>query len=222
MQNNFLKEVEDIIGYSFANKELLLRAITHASYANEHVGAQDYDRLEFLGDAVLGYVVGLTLYETYPQYQEGKLTKMRANIVDRVTIADAVNKLGLMKYVRVGAGNAGDNVLNSKKANCDIFESIIGAIVIDNNNNLKEAKKFILRNLGEKINSGVDSDFKSKVWEICAKKGQRAEIVTLSEERKGNFVHFTVALNIDGKEVARGKGSNKTNAAQDACKNFLR
>ena len=144
--NNYidLAEVEKIIGYSFNNKELLLRALTHSSFTNEHINQQNYERLEFLGDATLGYVIALYLYETYPNYNEGQLTKMRAGVVDRKTIAEIVNYLNIMSYVRAGSGNTAKDLSSSVKVKCDIFEAIIGAILIDNNNDIEKAKKVIL------------------------------------------------------------------------------
>ncbi|MGN1042900.1 MAG: ribonuclease III [Christensenellales bacterium] len=221
MQNNFYAEAEQKIGYSFKNKELLLRAFTHSSYTNEHKNVLNYERLEFLGDAVLGYVVGLYLYETFPDFSEGKLSKMRASVVDRTTIASVVTEMDIMKYVRVGAGSAQGDIKNSKKANCDIFEAIIGAIVIDNNDDLTEAKNFILRNLENKITPDNDDDYKTMVWELCAKRGDNAQIVTLKEGLDGLQKTFSVGLSINGRIVSEGEGHNKALAAKDACKKFL-
>lgn len=221
MLNNFCESIENKIGYVFTNKELLLRAFTHSSFVNEHKDAQSYERLEFLGDAILGYVVGLYLYETFPMYSEGKLTKIRAGVVDRKTIASIIDDLDIMKFVRVGAGNAQANVLESVKIHCDIFEAIIGAIVIDCNDDLKEAKKFILRYLVPKIELGCNVDYKSRVWEQCAKSNKKPQIVLIEETFVDNKPYFVVGLNINGKEVARGEGTNKAVASQNACKIYL-
>ncbi len=221
MQSNFINDVENKIGYKFSNKELLLRAFTHSTYANEHRDTQDYERLEFLGDAVLGYIIGLYLYETFPNYREGQLSKIRAGVVDRKTVSEVVSDMDIMKYVRVGAGNAEENVNHSVKTNCDIFEAIIGAIVIDCKDDLQEARKFILKYLVPKIGIGKNTDYKSQVWEICAKSGKKADITVIEHTLHDNLSHFVVALTIDGKEVMRGEGRNKTSAAQCACRKYL-
>lgn len=218
---DFCSDIENKIGYVFKNKELLLCAFTHSSYVNEHKNAVSYERLEFLGDAAMGYVVGLYLYETFPNYSEGRLSKIRANVVDRATISEIVTQLDIMKFMRVGAGNAEENIMRSKKNNCDLFEAIVGAIVMDNNTDLFEAKKFILRYLEPKIGMGRITDYKSKVWEECAKNGDTPTIVLLNERHSNNVAFFEVALLVNGVEVSRGTGGNKSIASQDACKNFL-
>ncbi len=221
LSNNDINEIENKIGYTFKNKELLVRAFTHSSFVNEHKNATDYERLEFLGDAVLGYIVGLYLYKTFPNYNEGKLTKIRANVVDRTTIASVVADMDIMKFVRVGAGNAEENILHSRKSNCDIFEAIIGAIVIDNDEDLTEAENFILHHLKSKIGMGNNSDYKSRVWEYCAKNGKKPEIILINEQHNAGSAYFQVALHVDGTEVSRGEGGNKGLASQDACKKFF-
>lgn len=222
MQSSFVKvaEIEDKIGYTFKNKELLVRAFTHTSYSNEHNDKDNYERFEFLGDAALGYVIGLYLYETYPLYDEGKLTKIRAGVVDRKTISEVVDSLDIIRYVRAGKGNASHDLASSVKVKCDIFEAIIGAIVIDNNNDLTCAKNFIIRFLESKIGASK-VDYKSTVLEKCAKNGQKAEFVINREEKDNNTV-FCAELMIDGTSVSTGEGHNIKSAEQSACKNFLK
>ena len=220
--NNYidLAEVEKIIGYSFNNKELLLRALTHSSFTNEHINQQNYERLEFLGDATLGYVIALYLYETYPNYNEGQLTKMRAGVVDRKTIAEIVNYLNIMSYVRAGSGNTAKDLSSSVKVKCDIFEAIIGAILIDNNNDIEKAKKVILGFLQNKVGKKSE-DYKSKLLELCAKSNKKAKFDITESIADNNSKLFTAKLYIDGKDVALGKGYNIKEAEQSACKKYF-
>lgn len=218
--SSFLKEIEDKIGYEFKNKELLMRAFTHSSYSNENRNAESYERLEFLGDATLGFVIGLFLYRTFPSYQEGRLSKIRAGMVDRNTIATVIESLDLIKYMRAGAGNASANLATSVKTKCDLFEAIIGAIVIDNDENIQKASEFIMRFLEEKVNY-VHDDYKSKVYEQCSRQGKTPEFKVKEKTNLGNKAHFTVALYIDGKKMTVGEGVNTKAAEQEACKAFL-
>ena len=135
-----LLEVENIIGYIFNDKNLLSRAFTHSSYANENKNSEDYERLEFLGDAILEYLVSLYLFETYPSKNEGSLSKMRANLVSAETLSAIIDDLGLINYVKVGSGNASENILKSEDVKCDIFEAIVGAIHLDSNKNIDVVK----------------------------------------------------------------------------------
>ncbi|MBR1746650.1 MAG: ribonuclease III [Clostridia bacterium] len=215
-----MQEIERIIGYTFKNKELLIRAFTHSSYANEHKNEESYERLEFLGDAVVNYVVGLFLYETFPTFGEGKLSKIRAGTVDRQTIAGVVDDCGLMKYMRTGRGSI--NLQNgfSTKVKCDLFESIIGAAVIDNNEDLTVAKRLVDRFLSDKIKLN-NTDYKSLLLEHCAKTSKNAEFILLKEGKTGDN-RFAMALLIDGQKVSEGSGPSKKEAEREAAKIYLK
>lgn len=220
MDKTALNEIETKIGYAFKNKELLLRAFTHSSYANEHKNSESYERLEFLGDATIGFAVGLYLYETFPNFSEGKLTKMRAGIVDRETISSVIDSLDMAKYLLVGNGEAAKNVANSVKAKCDLFEAIIGAVVIDNGGDIEKAANIALRFLKHKVNF-IKDDYKSKFMEYCAQNNLKCEFRhTIDQENENNEIFITEIL-IDGEVVAFGRGTNKKNAEKAACKNYF-
>ena len=222
MPNKFVNvaEIEQKIGYTFKNKELLVRAFTHTSYSNEHSNKDNYERLEFLGDAALGYVIGLYLYETYPGYDEGKLTKIRSGVVDRKTISEVVDALDIIRYVRAGNGNTGNDLSSSIKVKCDLFEAIIGAIVIDNNNDLSFAKDFILKYLESKV--GVHKeDYKSALLEKCAKSGRKVNFIINKQVDEDSNIVFIAELFIDGSLVSTGEGHNTKIAEQSACKNYF-
>lgn len=220
MNETALNEIEKKIGYAFKNKELLLRAFTHSSYANEHKNAESYERLEFLGDATIGFAVGLYLYETFPNFSEGKLTKMRAGIVDRETISSVIDELDVVKYLLVGKGDAAVNVVNSVKAKCDLFEAIIGAVVIDNDGDIEKASKLSVKFLKNKINC-VQDDYKSKFLEYCAQNSLKFEFRHTKRQENGKVETFITEISIDGKVVAVGTGSTKKNAEKAACKNYF-
>ena len=220
-QNNIvdISAVEAKIVYQFRNKELLMRALTHASYSNEH-NCESYERLEFIGDATLGYVIGLYLYETFPLFDEGKLTKLRAGIVDRKTISEVFDSLDIIMFVRAGKGTAPTDLASSIKVKCDVFEAIIGAIVIDNDNDPTSAKEFILKFLSNKISS-AKVDYKSKFLELCVKTGLKSEFIVKNIGKDSTETQFKVIIKIDGKDACCGLGHNIKSAEQDACKNYF-
>lgn len=215
-----IQSVEKKIGYEFTNKELLIRALTHSSYANEHKTSESYERLEFLGDAALNYIVGRYLYETFPTYDEGKLTKLRAGIVDRATVATVTEELELAKYLRTGAGDVGASLKGSVKTKCDLFEAVVGAIIVDCGGEMTAATEFVLDKLKNKATS-VREDYKSELFELCARKGKRAEFVVTERRNDPKLAFCRVRLVIDGEEVASGEGRNTKLAEQDASKNYL-
>ncbi len=215
-----LSEIEKKLGYAFKNKELLLRAFTHSSYTNENRNAESYERLEFLGDAAIGFAVGLYLYETFPNYPEGQLTKMRAGTVDRETVASVIDELDVIKFVRVGKGDAAHNVVNSVKAKCDLFEAIIGAVIIDNNGNIERASKLALRFLKPKIHC-VQDDYKSKFLEYCAKHNLKYEFKHTKRQNSEEVEIFVTEVLINGEIKAVGTGSTKKNAEKAACHNYF-
>lgn len=216
MESKIISLIETTIGYIFKDKELLLRAFTHSSFVNENQRFIDYERLEFVGDAALGYIVAAYLYNTYPTKPEGELTKLRANMVSATALSKVIDKLNLISYMRVGQGA---QVSESKNVKSDLFEAIIGAMVIDNGYNLEPSKKFIIKNLSELSNTLV-IDYKSKVLEYCAKKSYKAEFSLIKKEFKDNINYFTVALLVDGKEVATGEGASKKAAEKQAAMYF--
>ena len=220
MSTNDIVEIERIIGYSFKSKELLVRAFTHSSYVNEHKREESYERLEFLGDAALNYIVGLYLYDTFPSFAEGKLSKVRACTVDRETIAEVIDELGLLRFMRIGKGS-GDIVNGSSvKVKCDLFEAILGATVIDNGEDISVAKEIVEKFLLEKITLH-NSDYKSRLLEHCARSGQKAVFVVTKEGTVGPE-RFCISLLIDGKKVSEGVGENKKTAERAAAKSYLK
>lgn len=220
MGNNDIVEIEHIIGYTFRNKELLLRAFTHSSYANEHRNVTSYERLEFLGDAALGYITALDLYQTYPSYKEGQLSKIRAGTVDRNTIAGVVDEMDIVKFIKTGSGNAQDNIRTSVKAKCDLFEAIVGAIALDNDGKLDEATDFLKRFLFSHINLR-SKDYKSRLYELCSRENKEISFVVTGKTLNDNKPLFTVELHIDGEKICVGTGCNIKSAEQNASQIYF-
>ena len=138
-----MEKLEKNIGYEFRNKELLRRALTHSSYANERTGTGDNERLEFLGDSVLGFITAEYLFSTLKDRPEGELTKLRANAVCEKSLAVFAGEINLGEYILLGKGENMTGGRERPSILSDAFESVIAAIYLDGG--MKEAKKFVLR-----------------------------------------------------------------------------
>ncbi len=205
------ERIQDIIGYRFSDKNLVAAAFTHSSYVNEHKGVSN-ERLEFLGDCVLNFLVGLDLFEKNKSCPEGKLSSLRASIVSRGPLARLVDSLGLMPYLRVGAGV--DKSQFSDKARSDLFEALLGAIYLDGG--LPACKTFLDKCYFPYVSP--QNDPKSALQIFAGKHGLIPEYVT-SEERNGNNL-FVSTVKVGGAEYT-GSGRTKHESQIDAARNAL-
>jgi len=216
MKNFDLIDVQKKIGYGFKDWELLFSAFTHASFANEN-GVGSYERLEFLGDSIINYIVAEYLFDRYRGQDEGFLTKTRAALVSTKTLAEAIDKLDLVDYMRTSAGSVADEVIKSVSVKADLFEAITAAIMLDGGR-MEECKKFVLRNLESMIPEAgvVNNDYKSLLLEECAKNGHKAVFVTEAAE-----VGFESEIFIGGAKAGTGKGGSKRKAEQQAAADYF-
>ena len=215
-----LAEVEKIIGYNFKTKKLLIKALTHSSYSNEH-RVESNERLEFLGDAIIEFIITEKLYKEF-KGKEGDLSKTRAMIVSEKPLAEAVDRLGLDKYLIKGVGES-RNTTQSKAIKCDMFEAICGAIYIDGG--IEEVKKFFTVAVGDIIENlkvtGYVDDPKTKLQEML----KTAKIVySTSKSGVDHMPVYKTSVFINDVKMGTGKGSNKRtaeeNAASEAIKNL--
>lgn len=212
------KQVEKIIGYAFKDEILLLQALVHSSYANEHKIASN-ERLEFLGDAVLEFVITDKLYKDF-NLSEGKLTKYRASLVNQNTLAFIVSELGLDKYLIRGKGESkSGQVTDAEK--CDLFEAVVGAIYLDGG--ISAAKKFILTNLVTALDSlatnGLEENYKSQLQEMLIK-----DKIVYSTTKHGDDHDpvYKCTVIINGVNMGFGQGKNKKTAEKEAAKNTIK
>ncbi len=215
--------IEDIIGYKFQDQRILMEAFTHSSYANENADSS-YERLEFLGDSILGMVVSQYLFNRYPDEDEGFLTKAKASIVSGRTLSKAIDRMGLIKYVRTASGSIEEEIKRSNNVKEDIFEAIIGAIIQDSGK-FEVAEGFIYSKLGNEMSADFKkvsvTDFKSRLLELCAQKGGidvTFDVVPLADNVNSGFM-ATILLN--GKKYGSGKALSKKKAEQQAAKQTL-
>lgn len=210
------------LGVSFKNPDLLVEALTHRSYLNEHreyAGAHN-ERLEFLGDAVLELATTDFLFKKYPAKPEGELTSYRAALVNTVSLAASAQALGVNDYLLLSKGEAKDTGRARDVILADALEAIIGAIYLDSG--YEAAEQFIAKNLYGKIDEVIAKrsyqDAKSRFQEAAQEKsGVTPRYETLSEEGPDHAKLFTVGVFIDTEEIARGEGQSKQEAEQSAA-----
>ena len=212
-ETNNLTEVEEILGYKFKTKKLLQTALTHSSYSNEH-NVQSNERLEFLGDAVIEFIITQKLYLEF-KGKEGDLSKTRALIVSEKPLAEAVDKLGLSKYLIKGVGES-KNTTESKAIKCDLFEALCGAIYLDGG--IVETTKFFNKAVGDvidnlKINGYVD-DPKTKLQETL--KQAKISYSTVKTGADHMPIYKSVVF-VNGQKMGSGSGSNKRTAEENAA-----
>ena len=209
-----VNNLEKIIGYSFKDKDLLSTALTHSSFANENK-TQSYERLEFLGDSLLEYIVSDYIYKNFPNEREGSLTQIRAKLVQEKTLADLVQSMEINKFIKIGK-----SLRNEIKQSilCDIYESLLGAIYLDSN--LQTAYDFVLTTLVKNkenvaLFENVIMDYKSQLQELCQSKNLKIEYK--SRQVDGEF-EVKLFINDVLKNVSRAKSIKQ--AEQSCAKNI--
>ncbi len=216
-----IKDLEEAIGYRFHNITLLQNALTHSSYANErwHDSLKCNERLEFLGDAVLGMVVAEYLYRNYPERLEGDLTRMRADMVCETSLAAAANRVELGKHMLLGNGEEQGGGRTRASILADAFESVIAAAFLDGGMDAAKGiiERFILTNVPAK--KMQNQDYKTALQELVQKKrNQTITYELVSESGPDHDKSFTVELRLNGKKIGEGTGSSKKRAEQDAAR----
>ncbi len=198
------------------DKELLTMALTHSSYSNEH-GGEDYERLEFLGDAVLQLITSEYFYKNLP-VGEGELSKTRASFVCEEALAEYSKKVGIDKEIRVGNGQLKD-VNDTIIADC--FESVLGAIYLDKG--FLVAKNYVLEVITPYIleHHVFLGDYKSRLQELVQTDRKTLEYVLVKEEGPSHDKTFVFNVVIDGIVYGQGVGKSKKEAEQQAAKNAL-
>lgn len=198
-------------------------ALTHSSFVNEHVGTSDYERLEFLGDAVLGLCVSELLIEHCPHATVGKLTRMRAALVSTEALAEFARGRGLARFVRFGRGAAASGDANQPKVMADVVEALVAAVFL--HGGIEAARRFARTVVGDKIDAVsviAERDPKSKLQELVQRGGADAPVYcTTSVEGPDHDRFFDVEVHVRGTPVGRGRGRTKKQAEQEAARDAL-
>jgi ribonuclease-3 len=219
-----MKELEDKLGYHFKNPTYLKNALTHSSYANEVRSAGgSNERLEFLGDSVLGFVVADYLFKNFPNLPEGDLTKKRAALVCEKACCGFSKQLDVGKYLLLSHGEQNSGGRTRPSILADAFESIIAAIYIDGG--MEEARKFILRfvlPLLQNSRPKTFKDYKTSLQEIIQQNPEeRLEYVLTGESGPDHDKHFTVEVHLNNNVIGKGGGRSKKEAEQQAAREAL-
>lgn len=214
--------LENRIGYFFKNQNLKIRALTHKSLAGEKGNEFHNERLEFLGDAVFDLCVSDLLMETYPNADEGELSKMRASLVNTQDLAELALYLKLDRDMRLSASEARDSGRLKPRLLACVLEALVGAVYLDGG--YKQAKKLVTRFLGEAIEKGpVNRDYKSLLQEFIQKRFQKIPVYSTVEVTGPQHEKiFVMEVQMDSQTLGRGEGSSKKQATQLAAFSALK
>ncbi|MEW6606298.1 MAG: ribonuclease III [bacterium] len=218
-----LKKLQEIMGVEFKNLQIFNQSLTHTSYAYElerNNGTLQNERMEFLGDVVLGLVVSEYIYFKYPDYMEGDLAKIRAKVVSTPLLTKCAKHLELGKYLLLGKGEEMTGGRNRHSILADTYEAVIGAIYLDSG--LEPARTFILSQLEEEIEKISDNvhvqDYKSDFQEFTQKKFKILPLYkVISRKGPDHNRIFEIAVMVKGKTWGIGRGRSKKGAEQQAA-----
>jgi len=237
-----LSELEAALGHGFSNPELLVRALTHRSLANELAlergeedPAEDNERMEFLGDAVLGLVVGEALFLLHPELREGELTRMRAHLVSRQHMAEVAEAVELGRHLRLSRGEERSGLRRKNTVLSNSMEAVLGAMFLDGG--LEPVREFVRRRvmgdaaeeLARELKSGAAlGNYKSALQEYLQAERMGTPVYKVkSESGPDHHKRFLVEVRVKpadgerGSALARGMGNTKKRAEQDAARNAL-
>ena len=220
-----IKDLEEAIGYRFHNISLLQNALTHSSFANErwHNSLLSNERLEFLGDSILGMLVAEYLYRNFPDRPEGELTRMRADMVCEKTLASVAARIHLGDHLMLGHGEEQGGGRSRDSILADAVESVIAACFLDGG--IEAAQKFIRTFILVEVpvSQMHNTDYKTKLQELVQQKKNQVLSYTLTgESAPDHDKHFTVAVSLNGGMVGQGEGRSKKRAEQEAARAAIR
>ena len=218
---DILADCQQAIGYTFRELGLLRSALTHTSGANTRLAS--FERLEFLGDAVLGLVCVELLYRQFPEYQEGDMTKVKSAVVSRVACAQFSQEIGLGEFLFVGRGMRPSGDLPSNLL-ADVFESVVGAIYLDGG--MDAAQPFIVRYLDPEVDRVVrdaaNNNYKSLLQQVAQREhGDTPRYQVLDEQGPDHHRSFKIAVLVGGQRFPAAWGPNKKVAESRAAQNAL-
>jgi ribonuclease-3 len=221
MDKEVQQQIEQIIGYKFSDRNLLIKALTHSSAAVNRLSSNE--RLEFLGDSILALVICQTLFERFPAYLEGDLTKIKSMLVSRSTCAQIAMELGLLQFLKVGKGLASDRALSGSLA-AGLLEAIIGAIYIDSG--FGAVRSVILRTFGPSIDQAdaeqAQGNYKSLLQQYAQQQLNTTPLYELLDEKGPDHDKcFESQVVIADRHFSSAWGRSKKEAEQKAAFNAL-
>ena len=218
-----IRAFEEKIGYEFKNKTYIQTALTHSSFANEHKEFNYNERLEFLGDSVLGLVVSDYLFRARNDLPEGKLTRLRANVVCEESLSAVARKINLGDHLFLGKGEKASGGSDRDSILADATEAVIAAIYLDGG--FDQAKDFILSNLRDTIAKNIDGnifrDYKTILQEIIQGNNGKISYKLVGESGPDHNKEFEMQVKCGQETIGIGKGKNKKEAEKEAARDAL-
>jgi ribonuclease III len=218
--------LEETLGHRFQDRSLLIEALTHRSHLNEAApgGGRDNQRLEFFGDAVLGFLVSQILFLQFPDKREGELTKLRSMLVDEANLARLASEAGLGRCLLLGKGEERSGGREKRSVLADAFEALVAAIYLDGG--LEPARRLVTERLGTSLTSvvgeGLCRDSKTALQEaVQARGGQAPRYQVIAASGPDHARQFTVAVQVGGVRLGEGVGRTKKEAEQAAARHGL-
>jgi len=215
----------ETLGYAFTDEGLLREAVTHSSWANEHPGEASNERLEFMGDAVLGFVVAGELFRRFPSWDEGLLTAAKAHLVGKDNLQEIARRLRLSGFLRVGAGERRADAFYPPSMGINALEAIIGAVFMDGG--IEAARGVILGQLIDQIEAmeteGVPEDPKSQLQALSLRRFARLPSYRLAEQSGPDHERtYVFSVTVADGTGADGEGPSKKDAQKNAARNLLK
>ncbi len=208
------------LGRRFSDPTLLFRALSHRSWCGEQDGALSNERLEFLGDAVLGLVVAQHSYLAYPEFPEGKLAKVRSAVVNSKVLAEMAEDLGIGEVLLLGKGEEASGGRSKVSILADALEAVIGAVYLDAG--WAETGSFVLALLGDRIERAAhepdDFDHKSRLQELTVRNGAGPPRYSVTGSGPDHDRHYVAEVSVGGTSWGVGQGTSKKDAEQDAAR----
>ena len=208
-----------VVGWTFRDPELLALSMAHRSWSAER-NQQSNERLEFLGDAVLGLIVTNFIYNTYQDLPEGDLAKLRASVVNSITLAEVARELDLGASLLLGKGESSTGGRDKSSILADAFEAVLGAVYLDGG--MGPAELFVMRTLGERISAYSlgpgGEDYKTRLQELVARRLNQMPVYRVEGTGPDHQKHFEAVVFIAGVERGAGVGRSKKAAEQSAAR----
>jgi ribonuclease-3 len=208
------------LGWDVADPALLAQSVAHRSWCAEHPGVASNERLEFLGDAVLGWVVTDHLFVQYPELPEGELAKVRSSLVNSAALADVAGSLGLGDALLLGKGEDASGGRAKLSILADAMEAVLGAVYIDRGPDV--AAELVMRLIGERIAEAAagpgGEDYKTRLQERCARDYDELPSYVVSDDGPDHAKHFDATVVVHGERLGTGSGRSKKQAEQAAAR----
>ena len=227
MRQENLEQLEELLGIEFSDKPLLITAFNHSSFMNESEGLKfdSNERMEFLGDAILSQVITVYLYNKFPEYAEGALTKLRSLLVSKVSLVKIAKNMELGKYLALGKGEILSDGRNNESNLANCLEALIGAIYLDKG--LAVAEKFVLSMINKSWDKTIIeqpdiNDPKTKLQETLQQIYKKTPIYRVVDHKIDGLIdNFIVDVFLGDLNLGTGRGKSKKLAEQDAASNVL-